>query len=92
MCGFENFSRWFTNERESLRGRPKMIYAGDRLQSGSGVLRSCNMARKKRSVEAACRAGIGHQGALGSFNCDFCSAVWLREAGGGHAMSYAPEA
>ena len=26
-----------------------MICAGKRLQSGSGVLRSCNMARKKRS-------------------------------------------
>ena len=49
MCGFENFSRRLTNERESLRGRPNMICAGDRLQSGSGVLRSCNMARKKRS-------------------------------------------
>ena len=49
MCGFENFSRQLTNENESLRGRPNRICAGERLQSGSGVLRSCNMARKKRS-------------------------------------------
>ena len=26
-----------------------MIYMGERLQSGSGVLRSCNVARKKQS-------------------------------------------
>ena len=49
MCGFENFSRRLTNENESLRGRPNMIWAGGRLQSGSGVSRSCNMARNKRS-------------------------------------------
>ena len=51
MCGFENFSRRLTNENESLRGRSNMICTGERLQSGSGVLRSCNMARKKRSIE-----------------------------------------
>lgn len=49
MCGVENFSRRLTNESKSFRGRPNMILACDRLQSGSGVLRSCNMARKKWS-------------------------------------------
>ena len=49
MCGFENFSRRLTNENESLRGWPNMICAGERLQFGSGLLHSCNMACKKLS-------------------------------------------
>ena len=48
MLGFEYFSRRLTNARESRRGRPKMICAGERLQSGSGVFRSWSMARRKR--------------------------------------------
>ena len=48
-CGLENFSNRLMNRSESLRGRPKIICAGDRLQSRSGVFRSCNMARRKRS-------------------------------------------
>ena len=48
-CGFENFSKRLTKESESFRGRPKMISAGERLQSRSGVLRSCRIARRKRS-------------------------------------------
>ena len=37
-----------TKESVSLRGRPKTICAGEMLQSGSGVLRSCSMARRNR--------------------------------------------
>ena len=48
--GFVNFSRRFTKDRESRMGRPKMICAGDRLQSGSGVLRSCNNALRSLSL------------------------------------------
>ena len=36
MCGFENFSRWLTNENKSLRGRPNMICAGERVETGFG--------------------------------------------------------
>ena len=39
-AGLENFSRRFTKEKASRMGRPNMIWAGDTLQSGSGVLRS----------------------------------------------------
>ena len=49
MCGLENFSNRLTKVSESRRGRPKIICAGDRLQSRSGVFRSCRMARKNRS-------------------------------------------
>ena len=49
MCGLENLSSLFKKANESLRGRPKMICACDRLQSRSGVLRNCNIARRKRS-------------------------------------------
>ena len=67
-----------------------MICAGKRLQSLSGVLHSCNMARKKRSWS---RLPVGR--VLDSrrrFHGNFCPAIQLREAGGGHAMSYTPEA
>ena len=47
--GLENLSSLFKNVRPSQSGRSKMICAGERLQSGSGVLRSCNIARKNRS-------------------------------------------
>ena len=47
--GLENFSNLLTKDNVSRRGRPNIICAGDRLQSGSGVLRSCNIARTKRS-------------------------------------------
>lgn len=46
MDGFENFSSRLAKVRVSRRGRPNMICAGERLQSGSGVLRSCSMARR----------------------------------------------
>ena len=49
MYGFEYFSSLLTNVKESRRGRPKMIWAGDRSQSLSGVFLSWSMARKKRS-------------------------------------------
>ena len=48
--GSEYFSCRLTNENVSLSGRPKMIWAGDMLQSGSGVLRSCSIARRKLSL------------------------------------------
>lgn len=35
---------------------------------------------------------IGYQEALSGFHCNFCSAIQLREADGGHAMLYTPEA
>ena len=38
-----------TKDRVSRRGRPKIICAGERLQSGSGVFRSCSMACRERS-------------------------------------------
>ena len=43
-------------------------------------------------VEAARRACIRQQEALGCFHGNFCPAIRLREADGGHAMSYTPEA
>ena len=49
MWGLENFSSSLTKDRVSRRGRPKIICPGERLQSGSGVFRSCSMARRKRS-------------------------------------------
>ena len=48
--GFAYFSRRLTNESVSLSGRPKMICAGDMLQSGLGVLRSCGIARRNLSL------------------------------------------
>ena len=47
--GLESFSSRLTKESVSLRGRPKTICVGEMLQSGSGVLHSCSMARRKRS-------------------------------------------
>ena len=44
-----NFWRRLTKDSESQRGRPKIISAGERLQSRSGELRSFRMARRKRS-------------------------------------------
>ena len=51
MCGLGNFSSLLMMKRDSVshRGRPNIICAGDRLQSKSGVLRSCSMAHRKRS-------------------------------------------
>ena len=49
MWGLENFSSWLTKDSVSRRGRPKIICAGERLQSGSGMFRSCSMAHRKRS-------------------------------------------
>lgn len=49
MFGLENFSNRLTKESVSRKGRPKMICAGERLQSGSGVLRNCNNAHRKWS-------------------------------------------
>ena len=43
-------------------------------------------------VEAARRASIRQQEVFGCFHGNFCPAIQLREAGGGHAMSYTPEA
>ena len=48
--GFEYFSSRLTNESVSLSGQPKMICAGDMLQSGSGVLRSCSIAHRNLSL------------------------------------------
>ena len=49
MLGLENFSRRLAKERASRSGRPNTICVGDTLQSGSGVLRSWSIARKKPS-------------------------------------------
>ena len=44
MCGLENFSSRLANDSESRSERPKIICAGETLQSGSGVLRSYSIA------------------------------------------------
>ena len=64
-----------------------MICAGERLQSGSRVLRSCNMARKKRSWS---RLPVGP--VLDSRRCLAVFTATSAWPGGGHAMSYTPEA
>lgn len=40
MLGLENFSSRFTKSSESRSGFPKMIWAGEMSQSGSGVFLS----------------------------------------------------
>ena len=50
MWGLEYFSRRFANESESRIGRPKIICAGDKLQSGSGVFLDCNRALRRLSL------------------------------------------
>ena len=47
---FEYFSSLFTYENASFNGLPKIICAGDNLQSGSGVFLSCNMALRNLSL------------------------------------------
>ena len=46
----EKVASRLTNEKASRKGWPKTISAGDKSQSGSGVLRSCNKARRNESL------------------------------------------
>ena len=50
MFWSENFSRQLAKANASRNGRPNKIWAGERWQLESGVLRSCSMAFKKLSV------------------------------------------
>ena len=50
MWGLSNLGRRLTNEKESLICLPKIISAGEILQSGSGVFLTCRRARKRRSL------------------------------------------
>ena len=50
IAGFSNLESRFTKENASRSRRPNSISAGEMLQSGSGVLRICKIARKKLSL------------------------------------------
>ena len=68
MWGLVYFSRRFTKERESRMGRPKMICAGDKLQSGSGVFLNCSKALRRLSLS---REPLGPTFDLSSLLADF---------------------
>ena len=74
--GLENLSSLFRNVRPSQSGRSKMICAGERLQSGSGVL----CTQESVVIKVTCGSGVRHQQAFCRFNCNFCPAVGLGEA------------
>ena len=91
--GFENFSSRLMKGSVSHRGLPKMICAGEMLQSGLGVLHSCRIARRKR-LQSTLPVGpvLDTRRCLAVFYCHLCSAIQLRKVGWGHSISYSPEA
>ena len=52
IAGFEYFSRRLMKAKASRMGRPKIIWAGEMLQSGSGVFLSWRSARRIRSLSS----------------------------------------
>ena len=71
-----------TNEKASRKGWPKTISAGDKSQSGSGILRSCNRARRNESLFKSPLGLILDMRSFSGFDCNLRATVRLEEVGG----------